>query len=280
MRWATYKGTPPGQATKEITQVITSQIAAQPRSLQKRIGPSEIGMECAHCLAAKLAGWEKQEVGVSWASTIGTGAHLLMETFFNRHARSFYRPEKGARFVTEETVLVGHLGATPITGSTDLLDLEAGMTVDWKFVGENQLQHYRANGPSKQYRIQAHLYAHGWNQAGIRVDTVSICFLPRATNRFQDHYWWHEPHDPQIAVEALARLNAIWDALLIKTKVGVQARDQWISSLPRDPACWDCKKYADYPAPAAPTIDEAFAPAITIPQDEYLSTAMDLAFDY
>lgn len=251
MRWSIYQADdkPVETALQEITGIIELQIKNQPRSLQKRIGPSEIGMDCTHCLAAKLAGWEKDDPGTPWASTIGTGAHMLMESFFDRFTQMHYRPERGARFLTEEKVAVGKLGATPITGSTDLLDVETGLTVDWKFVGERQLQKYRSQGPSDQYRVQAHLYAHGWNNSGVTVRHVSICFLPRTTNRFNDHFWWHEPYDPQIATSALDRLNAVWDALQVKVAAGTAARDEWISSLPRAENCWDCRKYPDYPKP-------------------------------
>ena len=48
--------------TQEITRLIQQMIANQPRSLQRIIGPSEIGNPCDHCLAARLAGWDKHEV--------------------------------------------------------------------------------------------------------------------------------------------------------------------------------------------------------------------------
>ena len=54
----------PNEATREIQSIVAHQILHQPRSLQTRIGPSEIGNPCDHCLAARLAGWEKQEDGI------------------------------------------------------------------------------------------------------------------------------------------------------------------------------------------------------------------------
>lgn len=44
----------------EIRGIIEDHITNQPRSLQKEIGPSELGTDCLHCLAARLAGWEKR----------------------------------------------------------------------------------------------------------------------------------------------------------------------------------------------------------------------------
>lgn len=250
MRWQTPTGLKtPETATVEIDQIIVNSITHQPRSLQKRIGPSEIGDECDHCLAAKLAGWTKHDPMVPWAATVGTGGHLLMETFFHRHNQE-HTPRGGAkRFVMEETIPVGYIGNTEITGSTDLLDLETGMTVDWKFVGKSSLDKYRRQGPSQKYRVQAHLYAHGWNRAGIPVQYVSICFLPRATNTWTQHFWWHEEYQPQIAEQALERANRIHTQLTALANVSAQARDQWITSLPRAQDCWDCKKYPDWQPP-------------------------------
>lgn len=45
----------------EIRGIIEDHITNQPRSLQKEIGPSELGTDCLHCLAARLAGWEKRQ---------------------------------------------------------------------------------------------------------------------------------------------------------------------------------------------------------------------------
>lgn len=252
MRWATPTGMKSAEtAVSEIDGIIVGSITNQPRSLQKRIGPSEIGDECDHCLAAKLAGWEKHDPMIPWAATVGTGGHLLMETFFHRYNQE-HTPRGGAkRFVMEETVAVGNIGGQLITGSTDLLDLETGMTVDWKFVGKSSLDKYRRQGPSQKYRVQAHLYAHGWNLAGIAVKYVSICFLPRASNTWTQHFWWFEEYQPEIAVNALERANKLLaQAQAIADIAGTEARDQWITSLPRAHDCWDCKKYSDWRPPA------------------------------
>lgn len=231
----------PGNALEEIKGILEDSIVNQPRSLQKIIGPSEIGNPCDHCIAAKLAGWKKQEYGIPWASTIGTGGHLLFETFFNRYEAA--HSGRRHRFLTEAPVMVGRIQGREIWGSTDLLDTVTGMTVDWKFVGEASLKKYR-QGPSQQYRVQAHLYAKGWNDAGIPVKHVSIYFLPRTRSRMSEGFWWTEPYNPEIAWKALARVNRIAFNVELEGEVGDQY--EYITSLPRAEGCWDCKKYADY----------------------------------
>lgn len=229
----------PDQYTAEITRLIEQQISNQPRSLQRRIGPSEIGNQCDHCLAARLAGWEKQEVETPWVTVIGTSVHAWLEKAFNR------LDPNHTRFRTEARVMVGKIGEAEIWGSTDLLDTQARMTVDWKIVGDNSLRKYRS-GPSPVYRTQAHLYAKGWNDAGIPVDHVSIYFLPR-NKQMRYGFWWHEPYQPQIAETALARANHFQLQIDALNQVNPDMCTDWISSLPRAEDCWDCRRYPDRP---------------------------------
>ena len=67
----------------EIQQIIVNNINSAPRSLQKTIGPSELGTDCVHCLAAKLAGW-KQIKGAAWLPFIGTCVHEHFERLFTQ----------------------------------------------------------------------------------------------------------------------------------------------------------------------------------------------------
>ena len=194
----------PGTTLEDVTQpveaLLLNAIENQPRSLQKRIGPSEIGTECDHCLAAKLAGWEENSSGIPWASTVGTAIPALLESFVNNHQAQAWNPRTDptpppTRYFTEQTVTVGTIGGQPITGSIDLLDVATGTTVDWKAVNPTRLRDYKTRGPSQVYRVQAHLYAKGCNDAGIPVNRVSICFLPRGSNNFFERHWWSEPYD-------------------------------------------------------------------------------------
>lgn len=247
---ALHTGGTPEQLQTEIEKVLIHQVENTPRSLQKRIGPSEIGMDCDHCLAARLAGWEKQEKGLPWASTVGTAIHEKLENYFRDEMLRRYETSdpNTHQYWTEQTVEVGEIGGVPITGSTDLLDVKTGATVDWKCVSKTSLANYKRNGPSQQYRVQANLYAKGWNDAGIPVSTVAICFLPRTTNNFFDRWWWTAPYEPQIATDALQRANQLNNNLAALAAISTTARDEWISNLPRADRCWDCPKYADWQA--------------------------------
>lgn len=75
----------------EIRGIIEDHITNQPRSLQKEIGPSELGTDCLHCLAARLAGWEKRQ-SAAWLPFIGTCVHERFEHLFNSRKDEFTVP--------------------------------------------------------------------------------------------------------------------------------------------------------------------------------------------
>lgn len=233
--------------------IIEKSIVNAPRSLQKRIGPSEIGMGCDHCLAARLAGWDRTGHGVAWWPFLGTCVHEHMERLFAAEAA---RDTPYAwRTLQEATVTVGQIGGVDITGSTDLYipadqtdNGMDGMAVDWKIVGTPTLKRVKADGkPSAQYIAQAMLYAKGWNDAGHPTSHVCVQFFPRDQPRMDDGYTWIAPYAPDIAAAALERANRI-DATLrvLEQAGGIEARDAWIRGLPRADRCWNCAKYPDW----------------------------------
>lgn len=119
---------------KEIRLIIEAHIANQPRNLQKEIGPSELGTDCLHCLAARLAGWEKHQ-SAAWLPFIGTCVHSRFEHLFNGRKDEFTVPDDDGgepwavkRFDAERHVDVGSIhglhGHQRIHGSIDLYDAE------------------------------------------------------------------------------------------------------------------------------------------------------------
>lgn len=242
------------QAAAMITTLIEDSIKNAPRSLQKRIGPSEIGTDCDHCLAAKLAGWETVEPEIAWLPFIGTCVHEHYERLFTELNTIEERNTGTPAFLTERTVTVGQLDGVDITGSTDLYMpdqagfAEQGMTVDWKIVGKTTLDEAKRLGrPSQRYIVQAMLYARGWNNAGYPTSHVSVYFQPRnAMSLRRDGFFWIAPYDERIALDALDRAQTILNTLHALEAISLEARDNWISSQPRASHCWDCPKYPDW----------------------------------
>ncbi|MCT1366596.1 hypothetical protein M4D50_01090 [Rothia sp. p3-SID1597] len=183
-----------------LLSTIEENISNHPRSQQKRIGPSEIGVECTRKLIHKLAGHTEPDRGPAWKPTVGTACHSQMEEWFST---------RSDEFKVEQRVLVGQIGDQYITGSTDLFIPSEGAVIDWKFVGRTRLNSYRSKGPGQQYRVQAHLYGKGWETAGYQVNTVMIAFLPR-DGELSDAYFWWEPFDPMVALMALVRANQVY----------------------------------------------------------------------
>ncbi len=200
------RGADPKLLRAEVMDVITNAIANHPRSLQKRIGPSEVGHPCARRIGYTLLG-----VGpfngfgdVPWLPTIGTAVHAwLEERFIDANP-----DQSWARWLVELTVSVGDILGVDITGHCDLYDRATATALDWKIVGATQLRKYRAQGPGPQYRSQIHLYGRGLARRGLPVDQVTIAFLPR-NGELRDAHIWTEPYDETVAEQALQRATGI-----------------------------------------------------------------------
>lgn len=234
-----------------LETILYDAIERHPRSQQKRIGPSELGTPCDHCLAAKLAEWDEVRAGGSWLPTIGTAVHTWIEQQLLEHMR---RGLDAGRYLAEHKVVTGAIQGKLIPGSTDVFDVVAGMTVDWKIVGATTLRAAR-RGPSQVYRRQQHLYAKGWRDMGAQVDWVAIEYLPRNAQSLSERVRWLEEYDEAEACAALERAGDMQRMLdSVEAVGGVEQRDAFITMLPRDKDCYDCKRFPDYPrAPLDPT---------------------------
>jgi hypothetical protein len=219
---------------------IDNAITSQPRSLQRVIGPSEIGTPCDHCLAAKLAGWE-QTRDAAWLPAIGTAVHEWLDTVFTLANHPTFR------WSTEKRVMVGHIAGQEIWGSTDLFDHDTRTVIDHKIVGKSTLDNARRHGPSPTYRTQAHLYGMGWINAGQPVTDVAIAYLPRQAVSLDQAVLWHEPHQPHIATQALERATQLATTLTGLAAISTAARDAYITGLPRHDGCFDCSRFPDRP---------------------------------
>lgn len=204
------RGGDPSLVGAELRHHIEAAMAAHPRSQQVEIGPSEIGEPCTRKLGYKLAGVPERNPGGGdgWLPQIGTAVHTWLEGVLG----GVNDTHPFERYFLEETVTVGTVDGQQIKGHCDVYDRVTATVIDWKCVGDTQLKKYRAFGPGDTYRKQAHLYGKGWEDAGLPIDTVAVYFLPR-NHQLSGGYFWHEPYDRQIAVDALARLEAVAQAL-------------------------------------------------------------------
>lgn len=240
-----YTGANPASVHADLLDVVEAAMLHQPRTLQTRIGPSEIGMDCVRCLAHKLAGTPERPEA-AWLPYLGTAVHEELSTVFIRHEHTRQDLGLPPRFLSEHRVTVGTIGGQEITGSTDLFDIHTGTVIDFKVVGTATMRKAKAIGASDQYRIQANLYALGWEAAGYTVRSTLIWFMPRNAISLRDGYAWQAPVDSRIAHEALTRADTIAVAI---AQLGAAAV---IDAQPEHTGdAFTCRRYSDFhPLPA------------------------------
>ena len=126
-------------AKQAVYDVIRGAIANHPRSLQKRIGPSEIGTPCDRRIGYKLLGQEENPRGDAWKPTVGTAVHGWLERAFDDVNLTKVIEKLGRlgdndlEWITEQSVTVGYLAdGTAITGSCDLYHRPTGTVIDHK----------------------------------------------------------------------------------------------------------------------------------------------------
>lgn len=226
---------------------IRQAIMRHPRSQQRAPGPSELGNECQHCLAAKLAGWQKNEEQAAWLPALGTAVHAWLAEVF---------PEP--RYLVEQPVNVGWLGDYEIWGTSDLYDTETQTVVDHKLTGATTLRSAK-RGPSQVYRAQAHLYGRGFVNMGYPVKTVAISYLPRNSITLDAAVWWEEPYSPEFAQAVIDHASDILHQVETLARINVTARDIWIKDLPRAAGCYDCARYPDYETKPLSSVEDLVA---------------------
>lgn len=199
----------------EILRMVRGYDASRPRSLQKYLGPSEIGSPCSRQLAMKLAGVEEvNQVADPWFPIVGSAVHEWMAKMVGWYNDVYLNRAGDPRFLIENRVHVGAEGTGYQTsGSTDVYDVDNQRVVDWKIVGTTTMRKVdKGDTPEEkagpQYTVQGMTYGKGWVQAGYPVKSVLIAFLPRSN--FLDKMKLVEmPYDQRIADEAQARVAAI-----------------------------------------------------------------------
>jgi len=185
----------------ELVAMLAHHSANQPRSQQRRLGPSEVGHPCTRKLAygLTLAPRCNDHAGDPLPSMVGTGAHAQMEDVL-----AGYNEWHGQRFLIENRV-----EPTPgFNGTMDAYDLRDHAVIDWKFPGTTKMSTVRRDQhPGILYEVQAHLYGLGALRAGLTPRIVRIAFIPRAgfsTNT----YVWEVPWNPEIAMAAINRMTS------------------------------------------------------------------------
>jgi hypothetical protein len=213
---------PPPSTIKELRKVLIDYEASRPRSMQKALGPSELGTPCQAQIARKLVGCPRRPVTEpTWAPFQGTAVHASME-----HVVAYWNAQLGRiRWLSEDRLQIDpgrpELGVDPIEGNSDAFDLDHGMVVDWKYVGTTALDKLRRGirmgkpadqQVSTEYRTQAHLYGYGQEKKGRDVRYVRLVLLARSW-QYDDSQEWTEEYRPEVAIAAVDRYYATIDMI-------------------------------------------------------------------
>ncbi|WP_158635055.1 hypothetical protein [Tsukamurella asaccharolytica] len=187
---------------QELVDIIEWHEHNQPRSLQKTLGPSEVGHPCLRHLGYKFLDvpdcnrppW----LGDVLPSAIGSAMHKRLESHFDAQNMRIGR----VRWLTEMRVEPW----PGLTGSCDLFDVDNGRVIDWKVLGDSSFKKMRKT-PSITYRRQIQLYGRGAELAGHDVREVTLALIPKVgslagTKTITVDY------DPQVAADLEARW---WD---------------------------------------------------------------------
>jgi hypothetical protein len=225
---------------QELKGIVTRYAGQQPRSVQKHLGPSELGHECDRQVVAKMAGSKvTNHVADPWASIMGTAGHAYVADAFDwDNAHNGY-----LRWLTEARVTPDP-GYDPHPGTADLYDCFSRCVVDHKFQGESTRGKLKRDGPPRHYYVQLLLYRRGYLNLGLPVERVVIVSWPRTRSTLDDMYVWS--HVPTAADDQLV------DDVLTQTAFRQQLADAVragtfnlmdVPAVPEDNECYFCLLY-------------------------------------
>jgi len=190
----------PSQAIADrLRQTITRHAQFAPRSLQTRIGLSEIGDPCARKIAYKITGTEKTNVSTDpWASISGTAIHAWLADCFGTDPN----------YLVEQKVEA----ATGLSGTVDLYDIEQGLVIDHKCVGATSMKKRLKEGMTKTQRVQLSMYALGLIKMGYQPKNIACAYYPLG-GRLDNLHVVVEPFFIGTAMDAINRMETIEDSL-------------------------------------------------------------------
>jgi hypothetical protein len=236
---ATQGNTPwAAEAARRFTDIVQRYSERRPRSMQRHLGPSELGVECDRQVVGKLLGEPAtNHVTDPWPSFMGTAGHAEMEDVFGWENGQLGE----VRYLTERRVtppppLDGH------PGTADLYDGLEFAVLDHKFLGRTSLAKVRGDNPPRKYRAQLGIYGLGYMREGLRVDRVALIAWPRTESTLAGLYVWEQPMDAAMAV------------LLQEVFADTERRKWWAEWVAAQPI----REHALAQVPRTPSHDECY----------------------
>lgn len=194
---------------RQMATLIKEYSAKAPRSVQKHLGPSELGSPCDRQVTGKMAGNSAaprtNNVSDPWASIMGTAGHAYVEDMYKWDNQRRIETGTYPRWIPETRVTPDPVrlpdgsfipGADSHPGTADLYDAENRALVDHKFLGDTSRAKLIAKGPKRVYYVQLLLYRRGYQYLGLPVDRIVLLAWPRTKSSLDELYvWTHVPDD-------------------------------------------------------------------------------------
>lgn len=216
---------------QELSEIILWNERTSPRSLQRAIGPSELGAACDRQVAYRIAGSEPVNIWSDpWPAIVGTAIHNWLEVAINR-----YQQQVGDRgWLTELNVQPDPI----VRGRSDVFNRITGTVLDHKSTGATTMRKlHKGEPPSPGYITQIHLYGLGHERAGRQVNRVALIYYPRS-GWLDDAFVWQEPYNRDIAMKALDRMYRIGFQLLDLDIENNPSAFQLVTATPGDACVW------------------------------------------
>jgi hypothetical protein len=234
----------------ELITILCWAEASRERSLQVKLGPSELGTSCERQLGYRIMGLQGPNLDMAdpWAGFVGSAIHHRTEESIRRYQAA--HPNAPVWNIEEHVKIVPGL----IEGHADLN--RDNILLDEKSAGKTVLAAVKKEGPSLKYKVQINLYAYGLRLKGRPIDTVALAFVPRE-GYLRDMFVWAAPYDEALALEYIARPYRIRDLLV---QLQVQQYPQRWEQVPAEPSyvgCQYCPMWERYAGPGVGATDKS-----------------------
>jgi hypothetical protein len=192
--------TPATQAATWAREIFWAADSLSARTVQKHIGPSEVGDPCDRAVASKVQGTPptRYSPGGNMASISGTGIHAWISdrisTLFGGTNR--YLIETGVEY-------------RGVSGTADLFDRREHRVIDWKTKSRDAARRFKAKPewlPS--WIVQTNIYGAGMVARGEHVEEVGIIIVPREGN-IDEISALVRPFEMSVADRAIDRLERL-----------------------------------------------------------------------
>lgn len=225
---------------EELRGIVTRYANRLPRSVQKQLGPSELGHECDRMVVGKMAGAPAtNHVADPWASIVGTAIHaFLADSFSWDNTHNDY-----LRWLTEARVTPDP-GPSAHPGTADLYDCHNRALCDHKCQSEGVRAKLKSKGPPRHYYVQLLLYRLGYLHLGLPVERIVLVSWPRTKSTMDDMYVWSHvpvPEDDQLVDDVLVQTR-------FREQMAAWVREGRLNLMdvpasPEDSECFFCPLY-------------------------------------